>query len=396
VLKTLPQDVILGYRWLKENDIMPNCTNNSLVFPKNRNGSSLISNVEITRPQTKPTVHFDLKNNRLHEFDADKHTNIQNTNLKVKKKNENLKVKSKKRGVDSLTKLPFTASISVFPLPEKPFSKVLTNTPIKLTSYANLKHEARKSQCKIQTLWINMISNEEQTHNNELPTIPKPTIPLYLKQFKEVFDLKKLEALPVYSEENALPIDLEPGQPLPTGYPYRTSFKEEAALREVINKGLKSGHIEFSRAAGGCPVLFIKKPDDSFRMCVDYRKLNDITKSIQAILPNIHDIIASIPSTKTPRFSKIDLKGAFNQLRIKKGDEEKTTFTTKFGKFLYKVIPFGLKNAPGFFQAVMYKLFSHLIGNGMWIYLDDILVYEPDPDRHRKILEEIFFYFKTK
>jgi hypothetical protein len=113
-----------------------------------------------------------------------------------------------------------------------------------------------------------------------------------------------------------------------------------------------------------------------------------VTVPIQAILPNIQDIISSIDS-KGGRRTKIDLKGAFNLLRIWPQSEDLTTFITKFGKFAYRVIPFGLRNAPGFFQDTMNRIFHDLIGNGLWVYIDDILIYEPDPSKHRELIREV-------
>jgi transposase InsO family protein len=215
------------------------------------------------------------------------------------------------------------------------------------------------------------------------------TLPEYLKTYETVFDEGKLKSLPKYNSQFAMPIDFTHDSVLPKAYPYKLTIKEEEELKAVIHKGLTSGQLKFSTAAGGCPVLFVKKGDGKLRLCIDYRKINAITKPIQAILPNIEDIIASIPPSKNSLFSKIDLKGAFNQLRIRKGDEDKTTFVCKFGKYKWKVIPFGLQNAPGHFQSVMYQIFSHLLGNGVWVYIDDILIYEPDPEKHRALLKQV-------
>ena len=86
---------------------------------------------------------------------------------------------------------------------------------------------------------------------------------------------------------------------------------------------------------------------------------------------------------------KVDLKSAFNQLRVLLGCEGLTTLITKFGKFKWNVIPFGLSNAPGHFQDLMNWLFHDKIGNGLWIYIDDILVYEEDPVKHRALLQHV-------
>ncbi len=218
-------------------------------------------------------------------------------------------------------------------------------------------------------------------------------LPDFISEFREVFDISRCQSLPPYDATKAMDIELVAGaDPLSSSHYYKLSQKEEEILRKEIQEGLESGKIERSTAFGACPVLFTKKPDGSLRLCIDYRRLNSITKPIQAILPRIDDILSSLAGendSAKPLYSKIDLKGAFNLLRIKEGKEKLTSFVTKFGKFQYKVIPFGLRNAPGFFQESMVKIFHDLIGCGLWIYLDDLLIYERDVDRHKWLLKEI-------
>ena len=94
-------------------------------------------------------------------------------------------------------------------------------------------------------------------------------------------------------------------------------------------------------------------------MCVYYRRLNAVTKTLQSSLPLISDIFESV------RGFGLYLKGAFNLLRIKEGSEPLTAFQTKFGTYEWTVIPFCLKNAPGHFQSVMQRILGDLIGKGL-------------------------------
>ena len=123
-------------------------------------------------------------------------------------------------------------------------------------------------------------------------------------------------------------------------------------------------------------------------MCIDYRDLNSSTESTVRILPNIETILESAAGHSL--YTKIDLKGAFNLLRIKEGDEWLTTFVSKFGAFQYNVIPFGLKNAPGHFQYVMDQILGGLYHLGVICYIDDILVYCSDVEEHRRIVQMVF------
>ena len=280
----------------------------------------------------------------------------------------------------------------------------LPSIQVSVVSRERFKIENKFENLVSQKAWVSLKKTEDRDKATGLATVSissidtSPVLPEYLSEFKSVFDESKLANLPAYNEKFAMPIDfVEENSELPRAYPYKLSLKEEQALKEEIEKGLLSGQLTFSQAAGGCPVLFVRKPDGSLRMCVDYRKINELTKPIQAILPNIEDIIASLPRSRRGRrgrYSKVDLKGAFNQLRVRIGDEDKTTFITKFGKYKWKVIPFGLMNAPGHFQSVMYQLFSSLLGKGVWVYLDDILIYESDPVKHRALLLQVLQILK--
>ena len=146
--------------------------------------------------------------------------------------------------------------------------------------------------------------------------------------------------------------------------------------------------IRESISSAGAPVMFVKKSDGSLRLCVDYRGLNSVTKTNRAALPIIRDLLFRANGSKY--FSKIDLKSAFNLIRITKGQEYLTAFRTKYGHFKYLVMPFGLKNAPGTFQALMNSILGELIDRGILVYIDDILVYSHDLGSHTVLLKEVF------
>ena len=169
----------------------------------------------------------------------------------------------------------------------------------------------------------------------KIRAMPASQIPPYLTEFQDVFDLGKANQLPPYNLNTAISINLVPEATIPQSFPYKLSKQEEIALKQEIDQGLASGKIVCSDAFGSSPVLFVKKDSGKLRMCVDYRKVNDLTVSEQAILPDIQEVLASLgdQSDKKPLYSKLDLKGAFNLLRLTKGSEELSTFITKFGKY---------------------------------------------------------------
>jgi len=172
---------------------------------------------------------------------------------------------------------------------------------------------------------------------------------------------------------------------------YPTSPQEEKALKEYIDENLAKGFIRKSESPAGYPVLFVPKKSGELRLCMDYRKLNKMTKRNAYPLPRISSVFESMKDAVV--FSKFDLKSAYNLVRIREGDEYKTAFNTKFGHFEHLVMPFGLTNAPAVFQSFVNDIFSEDIGKYCQVYLDDIVVYSKTLEEHvqhvRTILKKL-------
>ena len=107
---------------------------------------------------------------------------------------------------------------------------------------------------------------------------------------------------------------------------------------------LGKGFIRSSSSPAGAPVLFVKKADGSLRLCVDYRELNRITKKNRYPLPKINKILNRLVSLKV--FIKFNLRDAYHRIRIRRGDEWKIAFRTRYGHFKYLIMPFSLYNTP--------------------------------------------------
>jgi hypothetical protein len=207
-------------------------------------------------------------------------------------------------------------------------------------------------------------------------------------EFRDVFSQEEFPSLPPHRIGGDLSIELMDGKSPPFGPIYSLSRQEEQVLKEYLEGALAAGIIRESKSPAGAPVMFVKKSDGSLRLCVDYRGLNSVTKTNRAALPIIRDLLFRANGSKY--FSKIDLKSAFNLIRILEGHEYLTAFRTKYGHFEYLVMPFGLKNAPSTFQSLMNSIFSDLIDRGVLVYIDDILVYTKDRGAHDELLKEVF------
>lgn len=214
----------------------------------------------------------------------------------------------------------------------------------------------------------------------------REVIPSDYHDFLDVFSKTKADVLPEHRATDHK-IELTDNAQPPMGPIFPLSEEEHTAARIYIAENLARGFIRPSKAPCGAPILFVKKKDGSLRLCVDYRGLNKITRKDRYPLPRIPDLIDRLRSAKT--FTKMDLRGAYNLVRIAEGDEWKTTFRTRFGAFEYRVMPFGLCNAPSTFQRFMNEVFADLLDISVIIYLDDILVFSSDPSQHTAAVREV-------
>jgi ribosomal protein S18 acetylase RimI-like enzyme len=151
-------------------------------------------------------------------------------------------------------------------------------------------------------------------------------------------------------------------------------------LKDYIDKMIAKGFIRPSKSPFGSPVLFVRKPDGSLRLVVDYRKLNEMTIKNRYPLPLISELFDRLKSAKY--YTRLDMAEAYNQLRIAAGDEWKTAFRTRYGHFEYLVMPFGLTNAPASFQAYANDCLREFLDLFCVVYLDDVLIFSNTLEEH--------------
>ena len=144
-------------------------------------------------------------------------------------------------------------------------------------------------------------------------------------------------------------------------------------LSSQLNELLGKGFIRPSFSPWGAPVLFVKKKDGSFRMCIDYRGLNKLTIKNRYPLPRIDDLFDQLQGANY--FSKIDLRSGYHQLRVLDSDVPKTAFQTRYGHYEFVVMPFGLTNAPAVFMDLMNRVCRPFLDKFVIVFIDDILIY---------------------
>jgi len=178
----------------------------------------------------------------------------------------------------------------------------------------------------------------------------------------------------------------EVGEP-PCGPFYPMSAYQLNELHKYIKKMLAQGKILDSESPYGAPILYVPKPDGSLRLCVDYRNLNTLTILNKYPLPLMEELPAHVAGAKV--FTKLDLKDKYHLIRMRKGDEHKTTFRTRYTQYKYKVMPFGLVNNPATLQTMMNKILSESLDHGVVVYPDDILIYSENMEDHIKLVQQV-------
>ncbi|GJX90239.1 putative reverse transcriptase domain-containing protein [Tanacetum coccineum] len=212
------------------------------------------------------------------------------------------------------------------------------------------------------------------------------------KDFPDVFP----EDFPGLSQTRLVEfqIDLVPGAAPVARAPYRLAPSEMKELSEQLKELSDKGFIRPSSSPWGAPVLFVKKKDGSFRMCIDYRELNKLTVKNRYPLPRIDDLFDQLQGSSI--YSKIDLRSGYHQLRVREEDISKTAFRTRYGHYEFQVMPFGLTNAPAVFMDLMNRVCKPYLDKFVIVFIDDILIYSKNKQEHEEHLKIILELLKKE
>ncbi|GBO24268.1 Retrovirus-related Pol polyprotein from transposon 297 [Araneus ventricosus] len=170
-------------------------------------------------------------------------------------------------------------------------------------------------------------------------------------------------------------------------YPRRLPLARKEA-EHLVKEMVDNGIIEESSGPWASPIVLVKKKDGSTRFCVDYRKLNEITKKDSYPLPRIDDTLDALNGSQW--FTTQDLKSGYWQVEVRPEDREKTAFTTGQGLWQFKVMPFGLCNAPAIFERLVETVLRGLSSEACLVYLDDIIIVGRTFEEHLNNLRKVF------
>ncbi|GBO01646.1 Retrovirus-related Pol polyprotein from transposon 297 [Araneus ventricosus] len=171
-------------------------------------------------------------------------------------------------------------------------------------------------------------------------------------------------------------------------YPRRLPLARKEETERLVNEMVKNGIIEESSGPWASPIVLVEKKDGSTRFCVDYRKLNKISKKDSYPLPRIDDTLDALNGSQW--FTTFDLKSGYWQVEIRPEDREKTTFTTGEGLWQFKVMPFGLCSARATFEKLMETVLRGLTSESCLVYLNDIIIVGRTFEEHLNNLSKVF------
>nr|GEX93452.1 putative reverse transcriptase domain-containing protein [Tanacetum cinerariifolium] len=226
--------------------------------------------------------------------------------------------------------------------------------------------------------------NNSEREMERSTTLPSQNIHV-VREFPDVFP-EELPSLPPVRQVE-FQIDLITGTTPIARAPYRLAPSEMQELSNQLQELADRGFIRPSTSPWGAPVLFVKKKDGSFRMCIDYRELNKLTVKNRYPLPRIDDLFDQLQGLSI--YSKIDLRSGYHQLRVRDKDIPKTAFRTRYGHYEFQVMPFGLTNAPAIFMDLVNRVCKPYLDKFVIVFIDDILIYSRNKEEHANHLRII-------
>lgn len=266
---------------------------------------------------------------------------------------------------------------------------ITNNARVQFVDEFSLKYACDSIQLCLVQVTDNMDSTPSLLKNH-ISASPTDSASKQLSQLKAQFQH-------IFQEPNSLPpprglfdhtIPIEPHAKPVNIRPYRYPLRQRDVIETLVQEMLDKGVIQESNSPYGSQVVLVEKKDGTWRLCIDYRRLNEQTIKNKFPIPVLEELVDELAGAMI--FSKIDLRFGYHQLRMHDDDIYKTAFKTHHGHFEYLVMPFGLTNAPASFQYWMNQVFKPLLRKCVLIFFDTILIYSKSLDDHWEHLRQVF------
>jgi hypothetical protein len=375
------QDVIIGIKWMKKFRLKINTQTNQFIWPAEYPPTLIASKDILIRYNSSRPL---LKTQRQHQSDVLRRDRIIHED-QLRRDGGAVQIASL-RPVRTPGILP---RINPPPLPLKPkpprsFPEPSAKSQRICEISANAFHfNMKRADTEFfQTSLYEIDRVMEEVAEREDPATAEllmEKLPVPYHSYADVFSKSESNRLPPHRAYDHK-IHLE--APLPNAFSplYRQSTSELQATKEYLLENLDKGFIVNSKSPFASPILFVKKSDGSLRFCIDYRKLNSLTRNDPYPIPRIDELLARV--SKAKYYTKLDIRQAFHRIRMDPDSEDYTTFRTRYGSYKCKVLPFGLCNGPATYQRYMNDVLLDYLDDFCMAYLDDILIYSEDLVQH--------------
>jgi hypothetical protein len=393
------QQIILGRKWLSEHDIWLDVKNQRLIWPGERAPEDRVKLKQelvvpreiLKRPPSNPIHQQDMERRdqaieryeqRMKNYEQKMFYHSPRTHDKDYRMNL-LKMQRALDGSASTQVETVTP-----PKLKQPPAKAL-KIDIACIGAVGFARHLKKPDTKVFVTSLCELDKTIQEKKGALITDEDPEtqalidkiLPDQYKAFRDVFSKKVSDELAPHRPYD-LKIELQGNVDEHLGYSplYKHTVEELEAMKQYVYENLHKGFITPGTAPYASPILFARKSNGGLRFCVDYRKLNAITKKNRYPLPLIDETLTRLSRAKF--FTKFDIRQAFHKIRMHPDSEDLTTFRTRYGSYKYKVVPFGLTNGPATFQRYINDVFLDCLDDFLTAYLDDLLIYSENERDH--------------
>ncbi|GKA66535.1 putative reverse transcriptase domain-containing protein [Tanacetum coccineum] len=250
----------------------------------------------------------------------------------------------------------------------------------------NNEHEYLLKGCPIFLAHVTTKKTEDKSKEKRLKDVA------IVQDFPEVFP-EDLPGIPP-TRQVEFQIDLMPSAAPVARAPYRLAPSKMKELSDQLKELSDKGFIRPSSSPWGASVLFVKKKDGSFWMCIDYQELNKLTVKNRYPLLRIDDLFDQLQGSSI--YSKINLRSGYHQLRVREEDIPKTALGTRYRHYVFQVMPFGLTNVPAVFMDLMNRVCKPYLEKFVIVFIDDIMIYSKNKQEHEEHLKLILELLKKE
>ena len=410
-------DVIVGRKWFDSQDVWLNVKHRKLVWPEQR---SLLDEIQCKQYLVAPKqILQHSKPDPIHQADMERRDRQiekkeQRERYRVPRKEESdrrmnmAKMSRALRGQSLLTDQSMESEDLSRPvmanqkLQRETTSHQVAQIDIAAIGAAPFQRHLKKKDTEVFIASLSEIDRiieekrekDRQKEDHYEEELVQQLLPKQYQEYADVFSKAASDELPP-RRANDYRIELEDGKTAEREVGYSPLYKQTAeeleAARDYIVDNLHKGFIGPSAAPFSSPILMARKPGGGLRFCVDYRKLNAITRKDRYPIPLVDELMERISGAKI--FTKLDIRQGFHRIRLDPKSEDLTTFRTRYGTYKYHVVPFGLTNGPAAFQRFINDTLMDYLDDFVTAFVDDLLIYSKDVVEHelhvKKVLERL-------